>query len=59
MKKVVTSWLLTLDSDFFNAWIQNLCHSGTIWRPDLYHPLTTCHVNVEVRINVLAPEGFA
>jgi len=56
MKRIVISWLQTLDTDFFCANIQSLvpwsdkCLNVELptWRPDVYHVLCTCHVHVEV-----------
>jgi hypothetical protein len=49
MKHDFTSWLLTLDNDFFCTRTDALEH-------DVYHLLPMCHVCIEARIKFLAPE---
>jgi len=49
MKHDVTSWLLTLDNDFFCTRTDALEH-------DVYHLLPKCHVYIEARIKSLAPD---
>jgi hypothetical protein len=63
MNRAVTSWLQTLDTNFYtriqalvpqkDSWLQV---SVTTWRLDAYHLTLAIHICIEVRIKFLASD---